>query len=319
MTVNICFVSGHYFGYNALKGILESNEYLEGKINVSNIISLKHVKKDKTVGYFDFAYISKKYNIPHHTISSLKTPESINFIQNCDPDYLLIIGWSELAPSQILDIPKKIKNSNEKHASDYGCIGMHPTLLPEGRGRAPIPWTIIKGMKETGVTAFLLEETADSGGIILQERITIADRETATSLFDKCANAHLLLATKLSFILANKSLNWTEQHIQKVSVWTKRTPEDGIINFNESIIFIDRFIRALMPPYPGAFFYYDKKRNVVNKFSINKNQHSEEIGKIVNISSKGLPSISARDGILDCLEIQCDGSLPDFRVGIKID
>lgn len=61
-------------------------------------------------------------------------------------DWLFIVGWSQVAKREVLQ------------ATRMGCIGMHPTLLPEGRGRASIPWAILKGLSRTGVTMFKLDE-----------------------------------------------------------------------------------------------------------------------------------------------------------------
>ena len=69
-------------------------------------------------------------------------------------DWLFIIGWSQIAKPHILNAPVN------------GTLGIHPTLLPQGRGRAPIPWAIIKGLRETGVTLFKLDEGVDTGDIV---------------------------------------------------------------------------------------------------------------------------------------------------------
>ena len=80
--------------------------------------------------------------IPLIKSRSVNDPEVVKAIVDSDIDWLFIIGWSQIARPTILNAPKE------------GCIGMHPTLLPEGRGRASIPWAILKGLDETGVTMF---------------------------------------------------------------------------------------------------------------------------------------------------------------------
>src|SRR6266849_1042267 len=112
---------------------------------------------------------------------------------------------------------------------------MHPTLLPQGRGRAPIPWTIIKGLQQTGVTVFLLEDAPDAGGIILQERFTVDSEENATTLSAKSMEVHYRLARQLAPALSSRSLCWVEQDLSQGSVWPRRKPEDGLIDFNASV------------------------------------------------------------------------------------
>jgi len=193
----------------------------------------------------------------------------------------MIVGWSELAPSAILDIPKSKHRGFARHTALYGCIGMHQTLLPEGRGRAPIPWAIIKGLNRTGVTAFLLEETADSGGIVGQIQIPIDATETATTLFDKARMAHIELGVRLGKRMATRALSWTEQDERLASTWPRRRPEDGRIDFSWTAVEIDRFVRALTSPYPGAFFLWANQKIRVHKVEQLQLEHTEAPGTIL--------------------------------------
>ena len=193
----------------------------------------------------------------------------------------MIVGWSELAPSAILDIPKSKHRGVARHTASYGCIGMHQTLLPEGRGRAPIPWAIIKGLNRTGVTAFLLEEAADAGGIVDQLQIAIDPTETATTLFDKARKAHIELGARLGMRMAARALSWTAQDERLASTWPRRRPEDGRIDFSWTAVEIDRFVRALTPPYPGAFFLWANEKIRVHKAEMLQLAHTELPGTIL--------------------------------------
>ena len=313
--INLCFISGHYFGFKALCGLLDSEVYRDGKLRVSSLITLDSKKERSTVGYFDFAEIANTYNIQHNMVKSINSFGVIDIIENAKPDFVLVIGWSELVPATILNLPMTIHNSNHRHLNSHGCIGMHPTLLPQGRGRAPIPWTIIKRLKETGVSAFLLEESADSGGIVLQERIFISEDETATSLFTKCADMHYDLAQKLAPMLSSKVLTWSEQDSLKSSTWEKRTPEDGLINFNNCADDIRNLVNALTRPYPGAFFYYKGTKIIVDEVALHTQTSQCLIGTIVEMSSAGLPFICAKDGIVECKAIHVvNGDTPIFFI-----
>ena len=204
-----------------------------------------------------------------------------NLLRESAPDYLMIVGWSELAPSAILDIPKSKHRGVARHTASYGCIGMHQTLLPEGRGRAPIPWAIIKGLNRTGVTAFLLEEAADAGGIVEQIQIPIDPTETATTLFDKARMAHIELGARLGKRMAMRALSWTDQDERLASTWPRRRPEDGRIDFSWTAVEIDRFVRALTPPYPGAFFLWANEKIRVHKVETLQLAHTEDPGTVL--------------------------------------
>src|SRR5439155_9947707 len=91
-----------------------------------------------------------------------------------------VIGWSQLVRAELIAL------------AAGQVYGMHPTLLPRHRGRAPIPWAILSGLARTGVTLFeIADPTADSGPIVGQVEVPVAADETATTLFDKLARAHV--------------------------------------------------------------------------------------------------------------------------------
>jgi methionyl-tRNA formyltransferase len=156
-------------------------------------------------------------------------------------DWLFIIGWSQIARQELLASPRR------------GALGMHPTLLPEGRGRAAVPWAILKGLPETGVTLFQLDEGVDTGPIIAQRRIPLNPETTATELYADVERAHTqLIADVWPNVVADR-LQPTPQDPTAGSVWPGRRPEDGEIRSDMTIEQALRLIRATTRPYPGAF------------------------------------------------------------------
>jgi methionyl-tRNA formyltransferase len=274
------FVTGHEFGEATFRAILELPEY-GTKLKCSLLACLDQVKSSTTVGYRDLGPFAAKREVPVEYVQSIKTDAAQHLLRESGPDYLMIVGWSELAPAAILDIPKSKHRGAARHTASYGCIGMHQTLLPEGRGRAPIPWAIIKGLHRTGVTAFLLEEAADAGGIIDQIEIPIDPTETATTLFEKARLAHFELGARLGKRMAMRTLSWTDQDERLASAWPRRRPEDGRISFLWTAIEIDRFVRALTPPYPGAFFLWADEKIRVIKAEVLQLKHTEHPGTIL--------------------------------------
>ena len=130
---------------------------------------------------------------------------------------------------------------------------MHPTLLPNGRGRAAIPWAIIKGLPETGVTMFKLDGGVDSGPIIAQHVLPIDPGETATSLYEKANVAHRMLMQSVWPAVTTGQLELTQQDEEMATEWPGRCPEDGRILRSMSVLEIDRLVRGTTRPYPGAF------------------------------------------------------------------
>jgi methionyl-tRNA formyltransferase len=154
-------------------------------------------------------------------------------------DWLFIIGWSQIAGDAVLG------------ATTRGVLGIHPTLLPQGRGRAAIPWAILKGLQTTGVTLFKLDANVDTGPIIAQKRIKVDERETATTLYEKVAVAHRDVIRGAWPDLAADAVGLRPQDETLASYWPARTPADG--ELSATVAEIDRLVRAATRPYPGAF------------------------------------------------------------------
>lgn len=274
------FVTGHQFGEATFRAILGLPEY-GTRLKCSLLACLDQMKSSETVGYADLGPLAATRGIPVVYIRSIKTEAAQNLLRESAPDYLMIVGWSELAPPALLDIPRSKHRGAARHTAAYGCIGMHQTLLPEGRGRAPIPWAIIKGLKRTGVTAFLLEEAADAGGIIDQIQIPIDATETATTLFGKARLAHAELGARLGRKIAARALSWIDQDERLASTWPRRRPEDGRIDFTRTAVEIDRLVRALTIPYPGAFFLWVDEKIRVHKVETLQLAHAEDPGTVL--------------------------------------
>ena len=119
---------------------LEEIERLDGRLET--IVTLRDdiaLKKSGRIFVDDYA---RRTGTPVIKIRNINDADCVRHLRAAELDYLLVIGWSQIVHDEALATIGR------------GVFGMHPTLLPVGRGRAPIPWTILKGLKETGVTAF---------------------------------------------------------------------------------------------------------------------------------------------------------------------
>lgn len=166
--------------------------------------------------------------------------ESLAAIRAADPDYLFIIGWSQIARAELISIPR------------FGSIGYHPAALPRMRGRAVIPWTILAGEPITGGTLFWIDEGVDSGPILQQGFFHVAADETATTLY---ARHMQLLERLMGDALAAISAGAAPRQVQdeRFATWAaRRTQECGRIDWAQDARSIDCLVRAVARPYPGA-------------------------------------------------------------------
>jgi methionyl-tRNA formyltransferase len=198
-------------------------------------------------------------------------------IKKYNLDWLFIIGWSQIANKRLLNTPK------------LGVLGMHPTLLPKGRGRASIPWAIIKGLEETGVTLFRLDEGVDTGPILSQYKIPLTDSTTATELYASVNNAHVNLITDIVPKMLNESIKLKEQDNSSATEWESRVPTDGEVDLKGSVVTAERLVRATTKPYPGAFIMINGQKHIVWKARL-ASEHSENL------------CLEFKDGLLDCIE-----------------
>jgi methionyl-tRNA formyltransferase len=255
----IVLVTGHVFGIRAFEGIFASQQYLDGRIDVPLMVGLDSGYSSSTVGYHPISHLASEQNIRHVNTTDGRLIALEETIRNLSPNYILVIGWSRLVSPTVLRIPDETYSGTGTYGA-FGCIGMHPTKLPSGRGQAPIPWTIIKGLDNTALSVFFLEEKADTGSIIAQYSLDVRSGETAASLFYRMASLHFKAGFDLAEGLAERAIVSRSQDQSAATVWPKRRPADGEILSSMTRAQIGALVRALLGPYHRAFVYVDGQR-----------------------------------------------------------
>lgn len=234
--MRIGFVTCVQLGLSCIEAILVDGGHLDLLVTLTDD---RAVKKSGRVFLDD---VASMYQIPLHKVNNINEPDALQVIASAELDWLFIIGWSQIASPAILGSARN------------GAIGMHPTLLPVGRGRASIPWAILLGLKETGVTLFQMDEGVDTGPILAQTAIPICDDETAATLYGKIDAAHVELIRRIWPALVTDQLTPRRQDEAKATNWVCRRPEDGEIHPDQMTVDeVDRLVRAVTHPYPGAF------------------------------------------------------------------
>lgn len=205
--------------------------------------------------------VGERLGIPVTKFRHVNDEDAVASIRAADLDWLYIIGWSQIAGPDVLSAPRQ------------GVLGMHPTLLPAGRGRASVPWAIIKGLDETGVSMFQLDEGVDTGPLLGQVRIPITTDETSTTLYGKVVEAHRTLIREVHPPLARGEITPAPQDDSLATEWPGRTPADGQLHPETmTVADIDRMVRALTHPYPGAFLPRDSETLRIWSGSTNRPQ-----------------------------------------------
>ena len=166
-TMKIIFIGGVEYSKELLLYILKKGW------KISILFSYNESKKKFYSDYACFDEISKEYGIKHVKVNNINDAENIQLIKKTNPDLILVMGWSQLLKSDLIQIPR------------LGVIGSHPTELPKYRGRAPIPWSIIKELNESALTFFYIQDGVDDGDILDQRKFVINIYDDATSIYKK--------------------------------------------------------------------------------------------------------------------------------------
>jgi methionyl-tRNA formyltransferase len=216
------------------------------------LFTLPLSKSSRHSDYVHLEPVAAKYGVPVFPAPNINAPEVLELIRSLEPDYIFVIGWSQICRPELLIVPH------------IGCIGCHPAPIPENRGRAVIPWTILQGRSDTAFTLFWLDEGVDSGDIIMQQKFPVATDETATTLCEKHARHFAKMLDKvIPLLLEGKAPRIKQDLSQKATYCAKRVADDGFIDWKLPAKSVWTLIRAVTKPYPGAFTFYQGKKLVI--------------------------------------------------------
>ncbi len=245
--------------------------------------------------------------------SNVNDPEFIDLLRKISPDLIAIVAFGQILSKEILRLP------------EYGCINLHPSLLPKYRGAAPIPWAIFTGEEKTGVTTFYLSEKVDSGDIILQREEKIREDDTTATLSKRLAKIGSELLMETIDKIEKKEAARIPQDKEKATYAPRLKKEDGLIDWKKSAPQIERLVRA-MDPWPGAYTYLAEKllkiwrAEEASGFRLQASG-SKKLGEIIEIIKEGMV-IACGEGLLLIKEVQPSGkkrmSASSFASGYRI-
>lgn len=255
-------------------------------------------------GQCSFHEVAARLGAQLHETRDINAAETLGAVHALDPELIFVVGWSQLVKDPFIALAQE------------GVFGMHPTLLPRHRGRAPIPWAILSGLARTGVTLFeIVDATADSGAIVGQAVVDIAPDETATTLFDRIAEAHVELIRECAPMLLARTAPRRPQEPSRASSWPKRKPTDGIIDWETRGPYLYDWVRAQTRPYPGAFTYLGDEKVVVWSARPVELDEAAPAGTIVATGPEGLV-VACGDGGLLLEEVETRAS--ELAVGARL-
>ncbi len=235
---------------------------------------------------------AEELKIPVFTPSNFKDEQTVKQFKDLDADIAVVYAYGLILPSSILQSPK------------YGCINIHPSILPKYRGPNPIRSSIINNDEETGVTIMQMDAGMDTGDMLAIEKVSITDETTYDSLCEELSNLGAYLVNEV--INHIDQITPTPQDNEDATYTQKISKEDLKINWNEDAFAIDRKVRAYYPDLNMYFMYNGKRYKVISSTPSYKDSIKEN-GTTLNDSLL----ISCNDSTaLQINEIQAEGKSP---------
>jgi methionyl-tRNA formyltransferase len=230
------------------------------------------------------------FNIPIHQPKTLRDDKIQNIIKDLQPDIIIDVACGLFIPKEILDLPP------------YGCINVHPSLLPRWRGASPIQKAILAGDKITGVSIMLMDEGLDTGAVFLQKKYSIKNTDTAADLHKNLADLSIEALLEVLPKIINHTITPTKQNDADASYAKKITKEEAKINWTKSALELDREIRSFNP-WPISFTEIGKQIVRIWQATPLDKTTTEKPGTIIQLNKQGI-NVATGDGLLRILKMQ---------------
>jgi methionyl-tRNA formyltransferase len=196
---------------------------------------------NEAVWFENVAARARLYGIPVIAPEDPNRRETVDRIRAVAPDLLLSFYYRRMLGAELLALPR------------LGAYNLHGSLLPKYRGRAPVNWAILHGERETGATLHEMVAKPDAGRVVDRERVPILPNDTAREVLEKVAVAAEIVLERSLPALCAGTAKLVPQDLAAGSYFGARRPEDGAVDTRWPAKRIHDLVRAVAPPYPGAF------------------------------------------------------------------
>lgn len=255
---------------------------------VSALVTLPATLAGRHSDFVDLAPDARACGATLIAAPNSNAPDVIDAVKSLDADIAFVIGWSQICKPEF------------RAAASGNVIGYHPAALPRLRGRAVIPWTILLDEKITGSTLFWIDDGVDSGPILAQKFLHVAPDETATTLYARHMNAlDAMLRENLDAIADGRAAR-TPQDDRYATYAARRTEADGLIDWRAPAPTVERLVRAVTRPYPGAFTYLGGERLTIYAAELwtDARRHAAQPGQVIEKRANALAIACGEGAIL---------------------
>jgi methionyl-tRNA formyltransferase len=283
--MRVVFVTHNELGRTCLETLIEHGADIEAIYTRPN--------DEQLADWTSFDDLESK-GIPVHRVESVNDPAVKEQIAGYEPEYLFVVGWSSLVDRNVIDIPS------------VAAIGMHPSPLPQGRGRAPLAWSLIKGFNETSLSMFHLEPEADAGDLVAQQPIEITLQDDVSSLYEKTVAAGRELIRTRYADFESRDVPRKSQNEADATWWPRRRPHHGLIDWTREPMSVYNWIRGQSRPYPGAYSYLNNRKVTVwGARPPTGGRTFVKPGEIVSVDGEAV-TVGVWEGVVELIEVQVE-------------
>lgn len=228
-----------------------------------------------------------------HVIQPHRIKESEDEIIALDVDCIVTCAYGQIVPVSILYAPR------------LRSVNVHASLLPKYRGGAPIHWSIIRGERETGVTLMFMDKGMDSGDMLAQRSVEIADADTFGDVEAKLMDASKILIHEDLNAYFEGKLQAKKQDASQVTYAYTIQRDDEYVSFQRQGLSVYNHLRGLIP-WPVGYGILDSTAIKIHSVSYRESQHSYAAGEVIDFTDEGL-YVAVEGGIVKCKSIQISG------------
>lgn len=249
----------------------------------------------ETIWFDSVAALAAEHDIPVITPDDPNDEAVVRQVRALAPDFLFSFYYRHMLQAPLLAIPAK------------GALNMHGSLLPKYRGRVPVNWAIIHGETETGASLHYMTVKPDAGELVDQQAVPILADDTAADVFRKvtCA-AEMVLHRSLPALTAGTAPR-IALDLKRGSYFGGRKPEDGRIDWSQSTARIHDLIRAVAPPFPGAFCEIAGRAVKILRSRIEPATGPRSLNATLFLEDGRLRAHCTDGGLLRILRLELDG------------
>ena len=225
---------------------------------------------------------------------TLKSAEAVAQLADFRPDVVVVAAFGQILPQSVLEIPP------------YGCVNVHPSLLPKFRGASPVASAILSGEEITGVTIMLQEAGLDTGPVLARAAISISPHDNTGSLTGK-------LSLISAYLLQEALGGWLRGEIvprpqdeAEATYYAQLTKEEGEIDWQLSAVEIWRRVRAFNP-WPGCYTkWHGKQLKIIEAVVLP--EKGRKAGEVVALpGGEAEMGVGTGDGMLGVRRVQLEG------------